>query len=62
MPLNSYKQSNYRGRTNTCPLETYNFYTAYINMNKDSGYTGLLLECTIFSETFMYIVTALNEH
>ena len=31
-------------------------------MNKDSGYMGLLLEYTVFSETFMYKVTALNEH
>lgn len=31
-------------------------------MNKDSGYTGLFLEYTVFSETLMYIVTALNEH
>ena len=40
----------------------YSFYTVYTNMNKDSGYMGLLLEYTVFSETFMYKVTALNEH
>lgn len=40
----------------------YSFYTVCANMNKDSGYTGLFLEYTVFSETLMYIVTALNEH